>query len=51
MFVPLMLHVGHATNTFEGVLTFAGLGLSGLGLGAAVLALQRAMARRGRRRA
>jgi hypothetical protein len=39
------LHVVHATGGFEGVLTLAGLMLSGMALGAAVLALQRACSR------
>lgn len=51
MLDPLMLHVAHAATTTDGIFTLAGVALSGLGLGGAVLAVQRALARRGRTRA
>ena len=39
------LHVGHAKGAIEGALTLAGLALSGIGVGAAILSLLKAMNR------
>ena len=41
----VLLNVGHPRGAVEGVLTFAGLGLSGVGVAVAVLAFQRAFRR------